>query len=382
MASFRVVIAHLFLFALLLPGATTYSIEALRDPNQSGDQFSMYFPGGMAPWYTNTSHLRGYVGSSAAIGTLSGGQLITTTLNALPGGDGAWVTATLQDGSAIGHSYDLVPSPVYTLVHWKNGVASELNIVDPFDSTGVFQPVNAVNAAGDIVGNIERNGALVLYQYNVFSKEFSYIAPPASGPTGTGILGVTDDRKALLAAGNKLQVYDLDSKTWTEISIPDGYSSGSNAIMNTAGSIAFTMKDALTGDDAVAEYRNGVIYILTPQPQPFSSKVRIVLGYNSSGLIAASENSRMLIFENGVSYDLFPQITNSAGWTPFATSHSFVTAVANDGRIFGMGLYNNESTLFVLTPTSDVPEPATGLLTFAALSLGGFTLRRAAKRKA
>lgn len=360
----------------LLFSATNYTISPLLDASKPGQVFLFGYPGPGHIAVNQTPYLEGTAYSAASpLGQPAAGKLDNcifsfSTLNPLPGGDGARLIGVLKDGSAVGTSYTLLPSPnplrppleVPTLVRWVNGVPSELPLSSLGDPGAVFTPGYwAVNGEGDLVGQYSLNGVTSLFRYNALSGDFEVIDLEVAGAAQVVAWAINDAGQILVdvnGASSLTRLYDPVTGGWTPIpNLPGSFLQGT-PFLSSAGQVAMMLN--VNGVDRVFEFKNGVLSPATPDALPGQGPARNLLGYNAQGLLVGSEFATLGTYENGQFLALFQRLANPDGWLDLSFFTGFLAGVNDAGQIFGVGNYQGRSTAFVLNPIleDEVPEPA------------------------
>jgi hypothetical protein len=370
-----------------LVSATTYTISSLIDVSQPDALFQFGYPGpGNIP-VNSTSYFTGFAMGTPAVGQLNNGSFGFSTLNPLPGADGARLIGALKDGSAVGISYTLIPQPfpfqpleVPTLVRWVNGVPTELPLASLGDPNAVFTPgFWALNGEGDLVGQYVLNGVTSLYRYNAITGEFEVIGLGVNDVAQVLPWGINDEGQILADVNGSTslrRLYDPATGEWTTIDYPSGGFPSGVPFLNSAGQVALVLD--VNGVSRVFEFKNGVLSPITPDGLPYQGPFLNVMGYNAQGLVIGSSNEKLGTFENGEFLTLFDRLTNPEGWADLTFFSGFLAGVNDSGQIFGLGNYQGQATAFVLNPNAggEVPEPASAALVGVILLAAGVARKR------
>ena len=366
-------IVFLFLLSGLLNASPIYTIQPLIDANQPAENFQVSFNTAFFRQFSNSNptYLLGTVGTSTAIGSLSGSNFQYQKLNSLAGLDSILPLAPLADGSALGLNYQQGAfSTTTTLTRWVNGVPSAISLSDPANPSAVFaKTFLGANSLGDIAGQYTLNGLSSIYRYNIYSSSLSIIPFPDPTAGQIAIAGLNDAGNILAlnsSVGAGYRLYDPGTQTWADIGLASNASGiGSNPYLAENGSFGVSQSLA-DGSGLPLAYENGAYrQLLSPAPVGGAGFVaRNVFGYNSSGTAIGNTGNVSGIWLNGTFLNIADLVINPQGWASFAFATNGVSlgAIDDSGRIYGTGTFNGQVMGFVLTPAGEVPEPGTFLL--------------------
>lgn len=227
----------------------------------------------------------------------------------------------------------------------------------------------AINNAGQVAGSVlGANG------YRAF----------VTGPTGTQMLPTLgsnySEGRGINDAG---QVVGGSTPTGESVGHASVYADGVMRDLGTLGgrssvawginSAGFIVGAAEAENNAPSHaflYRNGVMQDLGTLggPESFASDINdanAIVGY--AELATATRVRHAFLYQDGVMTDLsvLPEV-QAAGWDVLG----YAEAINDSGQIAGTGVIGGQTRAFLLTPTTEVPEPATAaLMLVAALTL-------------
>jgi uncharacterized membrane protein len=273
----------------------------------------------------------------------------------------AVTTGVNSAGTVVGYTIDAAGN--YNPVVWANGSMTHLALGGMQQGAAL-----AINDNNEIAGRLYNSSGYdpdwqaATWSGGGVSNLGDFGAGPGIGASAVAINNHSD--LAITTTGNPL-LYNNG-----QITPITGFNSPQVDALNDLGQVAFqdgsTLKNYL--------WQNGSATLLASLPGTvFADPIAL---NNKSQLVGFSEFGpgplAATLWEDGSAYDLNTLIDPNSGWLL-----STATGITDDGTIVGMGSYDGQGEIFLLTPTSgdpsalgSVPEPTTlSVLALAMLPL-------------
>lgn len=273
-----------------------------------------------------------------------------TVLEPLPGGDQITAKDVNASGQAVGSSNLKTNGLATRGFLWSNGTTTDLGVLGaspylPEESGGKSSRANAINDAGQIVGNTMTNsgvGHAFLYENGVMKDLGSLLV--GGNDSSSEAFDVNNNGQAVGESGGQAVLFENGSVTTL--------GAGKALVINDRGTIAginilqpFMIVNGIRSDIAVPV---GTVF----KPSGINGRGQVV-GNGTVGV-----NPRCFLYENGALKDLAEVADFSRD---FISPNCGFCAIDEAGRIYGMALNKSfQNELFVLTPLNE-PNPFLGL---------------------